>query len=177
MMKDLFPELPVIQGENLVLKALTQDDAPSLQKFVDSRKVYRYLPTFLFEKKYDDVRTVIDRLYTECLEESLILGMFDESGFGGLAEFYGYKPEFRKISLGCRFAERCWGKGIGTEVIGLMVKYLQENTDIDIITASTMVENIGPGKVLEKNGFSLVVHASTEDWGFDEPAIVNKWLL
>ena len=177
MMKVLFPEVPFIQGDTIALKALTQNDAVALQEFVDSPRVYRYLPTFLFEKKYDDVHLVIDRLYTECLEESLILGVFDKEGFGGLAEFYGYRPEFRKISLGCRFAERCWGKGIGTEAIRLMLKYLKENTDIDIITASTMVENIGPGKVLEKNGFSLVVHAAKEDWGFDEPATVNKWIL
>ncbi len=177
MMKDLFPELPVIRGERVVLKPLTQDDAPALQEFVDSRKVYRYVPSFLFENRYDDAHTVIDRLYTECLEDSLILGMFDEAGFGGLAEFYGYRPEFKKISLGGRFAERCWGRGIGTEVAGIMLQYLKENTDIDIITASTMVENIGPGKILEKLGFSLVAHAVEEDWGFDEPVIVNKWML
>ena len=126
MMKDLFPEVPFIQGDTIALKALTQNDAVALQEFVDSPRVYRYLPTFLFEKKYDDVHLVIDRLYTECLEESLILGVFDKEGFGGLAEFYGYRPEFRKISLGCRFAERCWGKGIGTEAIRLMLKYLKE---------------------------------------------------
>ena len=177
MMKDLFPEIPVIRGETTVLKGLSQDDAGALQEFVDSPHVYRYLPTFLFEKKYDDVHLVIDRFYTECLEDSLILGVYDKEGFGGLAEFYGYRSEIRKISLGCRLAERCWGKGIATEASGLMLKYLRDNTDIDIITASTMVENIGPGKVLEKLGFSLVEHGARENWGFTAPAIVNKWML
>ncbi|MBR0353081.1 MAG: GNAT family N-acetyltransferase [Oscillospiraceae bacterium] len=177
MMCDLFPEVPYIRGERIVLKGLTQEDAPALREFVGSPHVYRYLPTFLFEKKYDDVQCVIERLYTECLEDSLILGVFVEEGFCGLAEFYGYRAEYKKISLGYRFAERCWGKGIGTETTALMLRYLREHTDIDIITASTMVENIGSDKVLLKNGFSLVVHAAEEDWGFEKPAIVNKWLL
>ena len=177
MIRDLFPQVPCICGDRIVLKGLTQADAPALREFVDSSRVYEYLPTFLFEKKYDDVSLVIDRLYTECLEDSLILGVFDEEGFCGLAEFYGYRAEFKKISLGCRFAERCWGRGTGTETIALMLRYLRENTDIDIITASTMVENIGPGKVLLKNGFSLVAHAAREDWGFEQPAVVNKWIL
>lgn len=177
MIRKLFPEVPHIRGRHIVLKGLTGADAPALQEFVDDPRIYRYLPTFLFEKKYPDVHTVIGRLYTECLEDSLILGVFDEEGFGGLAEFYGYRADFRKISLGCRFAERCWGRGTGTETISLMLGYLRENTDIDIVTASTMVENIAPGKVLLKNGFSLVAHAVEEDWGFEKPAIVNKWIL
>ena len=99
MMKDLFPEVPFIQGDTIALKALTQNDAVALQEFVDSPRVYRYLPTFLFEKKYDDVHLVIDRLYTECLEESLILGVFDKEGFGGLAEFYGYRGDQTDVEV------------------------------------------------------------------------------
>ena len=160
-----------------MLQAVTRADTDALKEFIASPSVCRYLPTFLFERKYDDVLYVIDHLYDECLEESLILGVYDEEGFGGLAEFYGYRPEFKKISLGCRFAERCWGRGIGTETVLLMVQYLQNNTDIDIITASTMVENKGSAGILKKLGFSLVAHAAPEDWGFEEPAVVDKWML
>ena len=87
MMKDLFPEVPLIQGDTIALKALTQNDAVALQEFVDSPRVYRYLPTFLFEKKYDDVHLVIDRLYTKCLEESLILGVFERRASEVLPSF------------------------------------------------------------------------------------------
>ena len=134
MRKKLFSELPVLRGERVVLRPLERRDAPGLRALVDSPAVYRYLPTFLFEKQYADVGYVIDHLYDECLKESIILGIFMEGGFCGLAEFYGHRPSIYKISVGYRLLEACWGKGIATEALGAMVRYLYDETDIEIIT-------------------------------------------
>ena len=175
-MKTLFSEIPVIEGGRLVLRRLTAEDADSLGELAGSREVYRYLPTFLFEQKYADAREVIRRLYDECLQDSLILGVFMQGDFCGLAEFYGYRETIRKISVGYRFLERSWGKGIATETLGLMVDYLYGETGIEIITASTMVENRASANVLIKNGFDLVVRAAEEDWGYPAPTLADKWI-
>ena len=176
-MKKLLSEIPDLQDGLIRLRGLTEADVEGLQELVDSTEVYRYLPTFLFEKKYPDVREVIRRLYGECLKESMILGVFRDERFCGLAEFYGYRDEIHKISVGYRLLERCWGQGIATATLGLMVRYLLEETDIEIITASTMVENEASNRVLEKNGFELVVHGAEEDWGYEAPTIADKWIL
>ena len=217
--KKLFSEIPYIDGGDVILRQLTQEDAPALKEMVDSPKVYRYLPTFLFEKKYDDIHYVIDHLYDECFEESIILGIFvsedilsgdkpvsempacekpaceksacektaagsDAEGKGarcesyvfcGLAEMYGFRDDAHKISIGLRTTERSWGKEIGVKVIGMMVDYLYGETDIEIITASTMVENKASAHVLEKVGFIRTARSVEEDWGFPEPTIVDKW--
>ncbi|MBQ1343494.1 MAG: GNAT family N-acetyltransferase, partial [Firmicutes bacterium] len=159
MKKKLFSEIPYLESDRLILKGLTQDDAPALQELVDSSNVYRYLPTFLFEKQYPDVRCVIDHLYDECWKESIILGVFENGGFCGLAEMYGYRDPIHKISVGYRLLERCWGRGIASAALGMMIDYLYNETDIEIITASTMVENQASARVLTKNGFQMVVHA------------------
>ena len=57
-----------------------------------------------------------------------------------------------------------------------MVRYLYEETDIEIITSSVMVGNTGSRIVAEKNGFDLVVHNAEEDWGFPEPVKVDKFI-
>ena len=181
-MKTLFPEIPVLNNGQIELRALTQADAEALEEMVNSRRVYRYLPTFLFEKKYPDVREVIRRLYTECLEESLILGVFTGNGpspgtFCGLAEMYGYKENIHKISIGCRLAEHALGKGLATQAVAMMVDLLQREKGIEIITASSMVENSASGRSLEKIGFTLVAHAAEEDWGYDKPILTDKWIL
>lgn len=176
-MKNLFSELPYLQGERVTLRPLGPEDAGGLAEMVNSPKVYRYLPTFLFEKKYEDVTDVISRLYDECLEDSLILGIFAEDQFCGLAEMYGYSEHIHKISIGYRALERCWGQGIATETIALMVRFLYDEKGIEIITASTMVENHAVANVLKKNGFDLVVHAVDEDWGYEKPTIADKWII
>ena len=175
-MKKLFSEIPYLKSERLTLRGLILKDASALAELTNSPNVYRYLPTFLFEKKYPDAGEVIRRLYDECLKESIILGIFENGAFCGLAEFYGHRDEIHKISVGYRLLEGCWGRGIASEALGLMVDYLYKETDIEIITASTMIENTAPARVLTKNGFDLVVHAVGEDWDYDEPTIADKWI-
>jgi ribosomal-protein-alanine N-acetyltransferase len=174
--RKLFSEVPFIKKGRIELRALGLQDEESLSELVRSPRVYRYLPTFLFEKQYEDIRYVISHLYDICMKESIILGIFADGEFCGLAEMYGYRDPIHKISVGYRLLERCWGKGIATEALGIMVDYLYEQTDIEIITASTMIENLASANVLIKNGFSLVVHSALEDWGYAEPTLTDKWI-
>ena len=174
--KKLFSEIPDLKGGRIELKGLVMADAPALAELTGSRNVYRYLPTFLFEKKYADAKMVIERLYTEAWEDSIILGIFMNGAFCGLAEMYGYRAPIHKISVGYRLLEKCWGQGIATEALGLMIGYLYNETDIEIITASTMIENQASANVLRKNDFVLVNHAVGEDWGYEKPTIADKWI-
>ncbi len=110
------------------------------------------------------------------LKGSLLLGIYEDDSFCGIAEMYGYKEKIHKISVGFRLPERCWGRGIASRALGLMVDYIYSKTDIEIIQASSLPENHGSARVLEKNGFSLVVQGSDEDWGYDHPLPTDKWI-
>lgn len=179
MAKKLFSEIPLLEGERIVLGPVVRDDAPALQDLMDNEHVYRYLPTFLFEKQCLDAADAIKRLYGEPFErkESLILGVREARGGAlcGLAEFYGLRDDVHKISVGYRLRESFWGRGLATRSVGLMVGYLYGETDIQIITASTMVENAASARVLEKNGFIRTARGVGEDWGYDQPTIADKW--
>ena len=175
-MKKLFSEIPYLRSDRIVLKQITDSDADSLLELTHSIAVYKYLPTFLFEKKYNDIHYVIKRLYNECFKESIILGIFSDDDFCGLAEMYGFRDNIHKISVGYRLLERYWGKGIATEALGLMIDYLLNETDIEIITASTMIENQVSAGVLKYNGFTLVESGVDEDWGYEKPTIAEKWI-
>ena len=80
-------------------------------------------------------------------------------------------------SIGARLREQYWKSGIGTEVAKLMADYLFNETDIEIITASTMVENNASAHVLEKNGFMSTRSIVREDWGRDESTDAYRWFL
>ena len=170
-------EIPYLHSDRITLRQITPSDAAGLEELVNSPAVYRYLPTFLYEKQYPDVQYVIRHLYDECLKESLILGVFENGSFCGLAEMYGYREPIFKISTGYRLLERCWGRGIATETLRLMVDYLYEETDIEFITASTMLENRASANVLKKNGFKRAAHAALENWGYEKLTRTDKWIL
>lgn len=176
-MRDLFPDLPVIQGKTLCLRPLELKDAPDLLRLTKQEIVYRYLPTYLYEKQSGDMEKVIRGLYSECLEDSLILGIFRDRVFRGLAEVYGYRAPLHKASVGYRLLQEAWGQGIATEALGLLTGELRRRRSVEIITASTMLENRASARVLEKNGFTLVAHGVGEDWGYPLPTPADKWVL
>ena len=99
-----------------------------------------------------------------------------ENHLCGLAEFYGLNDDLHKISIGYRLLERYWRQGIATQTVSLMVGYLFGQTDIQIITARTMVENIASARALEKNGFIRTAPGVEDDWGYETPTIAEKWL-
>ena len=175
-MKKLFPTIPTLKSDRLCLRKLSSEDADDLFRLTRQPMVYRYLPTFLFEKKYKDIHTVIRKLYDECLNDSLILGIFLQDEFCGLGEMYGYREPIHKISVGYRLLQEKWGQGIASESLRMMTDELLLNRGIEIITASTMVENQASAHVLLKIGFTLVVHAADEDWGYDHPTLTDKWI-
>ena len=55
-MKKLFSEIPYIKSGRLVLRKIEETDAVGLAELAHSPNVYRYLPTFLFERKYEELR-------------------------------------------------------------------------------------------------------------------------
>ena len=101
--------------------------------------------------------------------------MRDDMSFCGIVELYGCNEEMLKISMGYRLLERFWGRGIATNAVAMTVEHLLNNTNIEIITASTMVENSASANVLRKNGFIMTAVGVEEDWGFPSPTIANKW--
>ena len=56
-----------------------------------------------------------------------------------------------------------------------MVDYLYSQTDIEIITASTMIENKASARVLQKNDFIMTAEAVAEDWGYEKAVLADKW--
>ena len=175
--KKLFTEIPYLKGERIVLRKITQEDAKPLKKLADSEAVNLYLPTFLFEQKYADIHTVIDRMYTEGMQKSIHLAIDWNGQFCGIAEFYGYKEKRHLVYVGNRLLEEYWGKGISSETLSLMVDYLFGETDIEIIAASVMHDNKVSASVLRKHGFTLAASGLPEDWGYDEPVLEDRWIL
>ena len=175
-MKTLFREIPHLCADGIELRRIVSDDAPALQELINWEEAYRYLPTFLYERKYDDIYYTIEHLYDECLEKSLILGIFYEGEFCGISEVYSYRPAIKKVSVGCRLLPRFWGRDIATKELGLIVDYLFNETDIKVITASVMANNKHSAASLEANGFHRALGAVPEYWGYAKPIKTEEWV-
>ena len=177
----LFTEYPCLEGDKVLLRKIRETDAEALRIMTEDAAVYRYLPTFLFEQKYDDTRKVIERMDEECFltRESILLAVCmrnEPDHLIGIAEIYNYEENKAKASIGCRLSSEVWGRGIATEVIGLLKDYLLGDTDVKTITAHIMVENKASAAAVKKNGFLNKYPDLYGDWGFPELCHTDKYV-
>ena len=179
MMKKLFDEIPYLEDERIIIRKITGRDWRELRKMARSRVIYRYEPTYLLERKYSNSIEFLKGLVRKIRDkENLLLAVEykEDRKLCGLAEFYDYSERLHRVCIGYRLREEYWGKGIATAAVKLMTDYLQTQTDVEIISASTMPDNKASAHVLEKNGFVLIT-CDNEDWGYELPTKALKWLL
>ena len=74
---------------------------------------------------------------------------------GSIAVFRQNNIHFRTAELGYYLAEEYWGKGIMTEAVKQVCKYVFDNSDIIRIYAEPFAHNIVSCRVLEKAGFQF----------------------
>lgn len=181
MSKRLFDEIPRLEDELIVLKRIEDVDAAALHELASDEEVYRFLPTYLAEQQFDDPKEALRHIYGPLFEhkESLFLGIYlkEDNSFCGIAELYDYRERLHMVSLGYRLARSCWGQGIATRAVALVIDYLYGQTDIQIVTADTMVENVASARVLEKNGFTGTAKGVGEEWGYEHLTPADKWFV
>lgn len=190
----LFDEYPYLENETIVIKKMSAADADALSAFAKEEAVYRYLPTFLYEQRYEDARTVLERMDRECFEtgESILLGIYvkDEASppafgslsftqsvrFAGIAEIYNYEEAQAAVSIGCRLARDFWGQGIAAAVLTMLREYLFGQTSVTTITGHIMPANKASAGAAVKSGFVCECRGQQEDWGFAQPVKADKYV-
>ncbi|MBQ1355818.1 MAG: GNAT family N-acetyltransferase [Solobacterium sp.] len=178
----LFDEYPFLTDGIILLRKIVLSDAEALQALRTDQEVYRYLPTFLYEQKYEDVYEVIGRMDEECFrtKESILLAVCladQPDTLCGIAEIYAWEPWRRKASIGYRLRREYWGRGIATAVARLLREYLFRTVYLHTVTAHVMTANRASAAVLIKAGFPERYSNVVEDWGLDVPVLVDKYVL
>ncbi|MFI5185810.1 MAG: GNAT family N-acetyltransferase [Chitinophagales bacterium] len=139
----------------VVLREWKKSDAAALAKIANNKKIW------------DNVRDRLPYPYTKkdakewlaLVKKQKEVTTFCIEADGGLAGSIGFtlkEDVYRKTAeIGYFIAEEYWGKGIATEAIKQLVKYIAKNFDLVRIYAEVFEYNKASMKVLEKNGFYL----------------------
>lgn len=181
MTKSLFEEYPELEGERILLHRMSEEDAEALSELTSNPRVYRYLPSFLYERQKEDKREVIRDMDADCFQtrESILLGIYlrrNPERMIGIAEIYNYEEKKEKASIGCRIDEPYWNLGLATETVGLLRAYLTEEVKLRTVTAHVMRENSASSKAAMKNGFLCKYRDLYGDWGLDEMVLTDKYV-
>lgn len=162
-MAQIIHEFYLIETENLTIKPLTISE---LKKYADSPD------KFALELGYAPSGIIHDRAVIDAIENQLLPEMKNparnplfytmwiiiekKSGMiaGGLC-FHGEPNETGEVEIGYGTEPGFRSRGIMSETIAGMMKWMRGNRKIYSVIAKTEKSNFPSVKVLEKNGFTL----------------------
>ena len=170
----------LIERETMIIRSLEKKKMKGLRKMIENPNVYRYEPTFLTERQGTPEEALSAIMSMDLQRDrQCIYGVFETAApdvLTGLAELYDYKPSGKVISIGCRFAEEFWNRGLATQTTIALTEFLRENTGVELVTAHAMPHNTGSGKVLTKIGFEYL-YTKEEDWGTGRPVTADVYTM
>lgn len=152
----VFAEFPLLSSDNLVLKKIEDEHLQEVFAIYDNEKVFEYCGII----PKHNIQTVgkmighFDRDYQK--KNRVKWGIFQKSHSDtlvGIIEAMDFNQKVNMVTIGYFFAEDYWGKGLATNAVKILVKFLFEEVNINRIQAEVMPLNEASKKVLLKNGF------------------------
>jgi len=152
----------VLETERMLLRRFTEADAGPLAVLYGDPRVMRFItpqPPALADVK----TTILPEYLREYRELAEGLGSFAaiEKETGLLAGRFSLKPANSYgltggIELGYRLYPAFWGRGLATEGVRALIESAFVRLNRDRVVATTMADNIGSWRVLEKCGLRRV---------------------
>lgn len=135
------------------LRELAISDAAELSAIVNNKNVWDNMDDIPYPNTPKDSEDFIRLLIAEKEQKIAFAICYDGKIIGWIGVFR--RENIRRMTgeMGYYIAEEYWGKGITTEAIKQMCKYIFENTDIVRIFAEAFGFNKASCRVLEKAGF------------------------
>jgi RimJ/RimL family protein N-acetyltransferase len=146
---------PFIEGERIFLRAVLPSDVTErYSRWMNDPEVSRFLESRLRPSSLDTITAYV-RTMGEA-PDFLFLAIVLKEG-----DLHIGNIKLGPIDWVHRFAEvalligekSCWGKGLGTETIRLIVRYAFETLNLHKLTATVYADNHGSIKAFEKAGF------------------------
>ncbi|WP_018765928.1 GNAT family N-acetyltransferase [Bacillus sp. 105MF] len=152
----VFGDFPVLESVNLVLRKIEEVHLQELYSIYDNDKVFEY-GGIIPKHNLQTVRKMIGHFDRDYHKKSRIkwgiLQKNQSDKLVGIIESMDFNQKVNMVSIGYFLVEDYWGKGIATESVRMVVKFLFEEVNVNRIQAEVMPVNEVSKKVLLKNGF------------------------
>jgi RimJ/RimL family protein N-acetyltransferase len=172
----------VFETERLLLRHVTEADAPRLFDLDQDPEVMRYVgPAPTFEAHVERIRTVFLPQYDRNPRRGLFLAV--EKATGDFLGWFLFRPatghkfasiigwtDDAEIEIGYRLRRAAWGRGFATEGATVLMADGLADPAVPRVVACALVANGASCRVLEKVGLTRV--RTTTIPGFDDPLAV-----
>ena len=174
---------PVLKTARLILRPVTLDDAPAIQRQINNWNVVQYLSKDVPWPSPDDgAHWFLSEVLLPAMERGTCGWALTEkdgpkSGLIGLVEYRMKKKTEEGGNRGFWLAEAFWRRGYMTEAVTAIQDWLFFEQGIESLTVVNAASNEGSRRVKEKTGARFVKHielahnsgdSKTEVWEITE---------
>lgn len=156
---------PVLETDRLALRRILPEDSADIFAIFSNPEVTRYYDLDTFTDRSQAV-DIIKRHEIQYEKEAGIRWGITRKGSPRLigTAGFGWQRWNFSATLGYELAQECWNQGIMTEAIRAMVGHAFTTMGMNRIQATTELENVASGRVLQKVGFQE--EGILRGWGY-----------
>lgn len=159
--KTIFDQFPIVESTNLILKKIEEQDLAEVFAIYSNDKVFDYCG-IIPKHNIDTVQNMIGHFERDYNKQTRVKwGIFQRNAgdkMVGIIEACDFNQKVDMVTVGYFLAESAWGRGIASEALHALVKFLFERVNVNRVHAEVMPANVASKKVLLKNGF---IHEGT----------------
>ncbi|MFJ5788472.1 GNAT family N-acetyltransferase [Lysinibacillus sp. NPDC093197] len=152
----IFENFPLLSSNNLQFKKIEASHLNMLFAIYDNEKVFEFCG-IIPKHNIQTVQKMIGHFERDFTKRSRVKwGIFFKNQpdkLVGIIEAMDFNQKVNMVTIGYYLAEDYWNKGIATESVQSIIKFLFDEADINRIQAEVMPMNDASKKVLIKSGF------------------------
>ncbi|KQW93343.1 hypothetical protein ASC94_11905 [Massilia sp. Root418] len=147
--------LPVLRGERLLLRAMTEGDAAALFDIYGDPLVMRYTD----EPPFPSLQTVgrmlesVRRLLAEGSSLEWAVALHEDGQVIGTCGLHSFDPPLRTAEVGCLLRQTAWGRGCMAEALGLVSRFAHDVLGLKRLVADVEAGNQRAQGLFRKLGY------------------------
>ena len=168
-----FTPFPILQNSRLLLRRIVNEDAIQVFELRSNPESMKFIPRPLHQNVDDSLAMI--KMMNDKIDENIDINwavtLIGSNKLIGIVGFYRVQPENYRSEIGYIISPEFNGKGITTEVVGLLLEYGFNTLNLNSFEAIIDPENFASEKVLLKNNF--VKEGHFKENGFYEGKFID----
>ncbi len=151
----LMTTFPVLETERLLLRNVTEEDAPHILSYLSDEEVMKYYgldPFQTLEEALDEI-SWYQSIFKNKTGIRWGITLKEQGEMIGSCGFHNRVPQHYRSEIGFELSKAHWGQKIAGEAINAIVRYGFEQMEIHRIEALIEPLNLPSQKLVEKQGF------------------------
>lgn len=149
-------ETPILQGERIYLRRLTEDDATEeYVRWMNNPEINQYLESRFYTQTIESIRDFIRSVTND---RNYQFGIFDKKTDKhiGNIKIGSINPYHKTADIGFLIGDKSyWGKGLASEAIGLATDFAFNVLGLHKVWGGLYSPNIGSMRAFQKNGYDF----------------------